>query len=399
MKMLTLVAVFSIVAVIPMQAQTVKVITGVVNDGTGMTLPGVSVQVKGTENGVVTDINGNYSISPKTANPTLIFSFIGMKTQEIVVGTRSVVNVSMSEGTESLDEVVVTALGIKRSKKALGYAVTELKGEEIVEANTVNPMAALQGKVAGLSIGQGDGGLFGGSKISIRGVSTLGSNNQPIFVIDGIILDNTTSGASEWGSNSNDWGNELKNLNPDDFASLSVLKGSAATALYGSRGINGAIVITTKSGKSQKGIGVTFKQTSGIDYVYDTPGIQYEFGGGTFPAYVGYGTPMANGKIDKWNSQQFYQNSDGNFTLDWDHWNWAWGPKFDGREVLDFEGNTTAYSGRKDNLKNMYDVGINHNTTISVSGGNDKTTFYMSGSNITRTGVSIAHSFCFTVTS
>ena len=158
----------------------------------------------------------------------------------------------------SLGEVVVTALGLKREEKALGYAVTEVKGDELKAANTISPVAALQGKVAGVEISGSDGGLFGGTKIQIRGASTLSSNNQPIYVVDGVILDNGVSGntTADWdagANNASDYGNELKNLNPDDFETVSVLKGAAATALYGSRGLNGAVVITTKSGKGTQG--------------------------------------------------------------------------------------------------------------------------------------------------
>ena len=168
---------------------------------------------------------------------------------------------------------------MKRESKALGYAVTELKGDDIKVANTISPVASLQGKVAGVEISNSDGGMFGSTKIQIRGASTLSGNNQPIYVVDGIILDNNVSNGEEAGNSGDegiikDYGNELKNLNPDDFESISVLKGAAATALYGSRGLNGAVVITTKSGKAGKGLGINFSQTLGIDYVYKQPDLQ-----------------------------------------------------------------------------------------------------------------------------
>ena len=164
---------------------------------------------------------------------------------------------------------------MKREEKALGYAVTELKSEELY-TNTVNPVASLQGKVAGVEISNSDGGIFGSAKIQIRGASTLGSNNQPIYVVDGVILDNSTQGRDMDGEEIDaiDYGNELKNLNPDDFETVSVLKGAAATALYGSRGLNGAVVITTKGGGKFKGFGVDVTQTLGIDHAYKQPSIQ-----------------------------------------------------------------------------------------------------------------------------
>ena len=180
-----------------------------------------------------------------------------------------------------MDEVVVTALGMKREQKALGYAVTELKGDDL-KNNTINPVASLQGKVAGVEISGSDGGMFGSTKIQIRGASTLKGNNQPIYVVDGVILDNSTGsvGDADWSANAGDYGNELKNLNPDDFETVSVLKGAAATALYGSRGLNGAVVITTKGGGKAKGFGVNFSQTIGIDHVFATPKLQNIYGEG-----------------------------------------------------------------------------------------------------------------------
>ena len=177
---------------------------------------------------------------------------------------------------------------MKREEKALGYAVTEVKGDELKAANTISPVAALQGKVAGVEISGSDGGLFGGTKIQIRGASTLSSNNQPIYVVDGVILDNGVSGntTADWdagANNASDYGNELKNLNPDDFETVSVLKGAAATALYGSRGLNGAVVITTKSGKGTQGLGISVSQTFGIDHAFKTPDIQTLYGPGYMP--------------------------------------------------------------------------------------------------------------------
>ena len=179
---------------------------------------------------------------------------LGNEPKNVDVNGRQQINVALEEEATALNDVVVTALGIKRQTKALGYAVTELKSDELERANTVSPVTALQGKVAGVEISQSDGGMFGSTKIQIRGASTLNANNQPIFVVDGVILDNATSqsGDADWNSNINDYGNQLKNLNPDDFESVSVLKGAAATALYGSRGLNGAVVITTKVGKQAK---------------------------------------------------------------------------------------------------------------------------------------------------
>ena len=269
-------------------AQNITV-KGTVKDPTGEPVIGASVTVQGTRTGTVTNIDGNYSIecSPQS---TLVFSYLGFKAKSVAVNGRQQVDVDFEDDATALNEVVVTALGIKRQTKALGYAVTELKSDELERANTVSPVTALQGKVAGVEISQSDGGMFGSTKIQIRGASTLNANNQPIFVVDGVILDNATSrsGDADWNSNINDYGNQLKNLNSDDFESVSVLKGAAATALYGSRGLNGAVVITTKSGKAGKGVSVRFSQTVGLETVYRSPDLQNKYLVGAFPGGVGY---------------------------------------------------------------------------------------------------------------
>ena len=283
------------------------------------------------------------------------------------------------EDTQKLDEVVVTALGLKREAKALGYSATQLSGDDLVTANTISPVAALQGKVAGVEISGSDGGVFGSTKIQIRGASTLKGNNQPIYVIDGVILDNSTSssGDADWSADSGDYGNELKNLNPDDFESVSVLKGAAATALYGSRGLNGAVVITTKSGKKNAGYGVTVSQTFGWDHVYKTPDLQNVYGEGAFPGYVDYGSKS------RWETD-FAYNTEGVPSLIAAHDSnsnssgWSWGPKFDGSMVEYYDKTMRPYSAVSDNYKDMYRVGFNSNTNVAVSGGNEKTTFYTS---------------------
>lgn len=373
--------VLSMAISVSLYAQT-RTVTGVVKDaGDSSTLPGVNVAIKGSNQGVVSDEFGKYEIKADSKD-VLVFSFVGYTTKEMQVGSQSVINVSLQTRATGLDEVVVTALGIKRESKKLGYAVTEVKGEELAQTNTISPVAALQGKVAGVEIAGTDGGLFGGTKIQIRGVSTLGKNNQPIFVIDGVIMDNGTSGGGEWSSGPGDWGNELKNLNSDDFESVSVLKGSAATALYGSRGINGAVIITTKSGKKQKGIGISFSQTTGIDYVYDTPHMQYEFGPGKYSGDVDYGEKDGSGAFYKFDTRQIKTTTFEGETVPTliGASSSTWGPKFDGRDILGYDNKLTNYQGYKDNMKDAYEMGFSSNTNIALQGGTDKSTFYISQS-------------------
>lgn len=369
----------------------------VVSDSDGLGIPGVSVSEKGTTNGIITDAEGRFSIKVTSGKSVLMFTFIGMKSIEEPINGRTTINVKMKSEDVGLDEVVVTALGIKRETKKIGYGMTEVKGAELAMANTTNPVQALQGKSTGLSIGASDGGLFGNSKIQIRGISVLNSNsNQPIFVVDGVIIDNAISNASaDWDSNANDFGNQLKNLNPDDFESVSVLKGAASTALYGSRGMNGAIVIKTKDGAGSKGIGVKITQSVGVDYVYAQPDIQYEYGTGAIAGYVDYGDTDASGNYYKYAPMtQYYKNDKGVMTKINHPWaGTAYGPKFDGRDIEDFDGTITKYLPVKNNMKDAYDLGFNTNTSIALSGGNEKANFFLSDSYNVRKGTSPSNEF------
>ena len=370
-----------------------QVLEGTVTEAeTGMPLPGVTVLEKGTTNGTSTDFEGEFAIRV-TGDAILVFSMIGYESQEVPASGN--LNIQLSVSSEALQEVMVTALGIKRETKQLGYAMSEVAGEELVQTNTINPVRGLQGKVAGVSIGTSDGGLFGNSKIQIRGVSSLSSsNNQPIFVIDGVILDNNTSNESaDWSASSNDYGNILKNLNPDDYKSISVLKGAAATALYGSRGINGVILIETKSGEGTKGLGVSVRQSVGVDYVFKQPGLQNEFGPGTLPGYVSYGEQKEDGSYYRF-SPQFYYNSEGNPTLiNHPGGGLSFGPRFDGRPIEDYDGTMIPYRAQNDNMKDAYETGWNHNTYVALQGGNEKGNFYLSDSYSERTGILPNNSF------
>ena len=352
-------------------AQQQETCTGIVKDATGETVIGASVIVKGTTNGTITGIDGDFTLQNVKKGDIIQISFVGYQTMEVTFNGQPI-NVTLKDDAQTLDEVVVTALGMKRATKALGYAVTEMKGEDL-NTNVVNPVSALQGKVAGVDISSGDGGLFGSSKILIRGASTLGNNNQPIYVVDGVILDNSVKvGDADWSTSDTDWGNELKNLNPDDFESVSVLKGAAATALYGSRGLNGAVVITTKSGKGKKGLGINFSQTFGIDHVYGGPSFQNVRGHGYMSGYSDY---KSSGNMQDTNS--FYLNADGKESVA-PNIGLSWGPKFDGRPVEFYDYTTVPYSPYENNFTDAYDNGFNTNTNVSVQGSNDTSSFYTS---------------------
>ena len=356
-------------------------VSGTVVDDTGLSVIGATVIVVGEANkGTVTDLDGNYTLLNVPADASLQFSYVGMTTQVVPVNGRTRVDLIMASDTELLDEVVVTALGMKREQKALGYAMKEFKGDEL-NTNVINPVSALQGKIAGVEISQSDGGMFGSSKILIRGASTLGKNNQPIYVVDGVILDNSiaNAGDADWNDAANDYGNELKNLNPEDFATISVLKGAAATALYGSRGLNGAVVITTKSGQSRQGLGIQVSQTFGTDYVYKQPDLQNVYGDGAISSYVDYGATKPDGSYYQFDNQrQFMLNADGKPSHMGSWQGTGFGPKFDGSSIEYYDRTYRPYEAVKNNFKDTYNLGFNSNTNVAISGGNDRTTFYTS---------------------
>ena len=283
-KLFLLIVLFVFIGGFTLLAQTI-VITGTVTstvEGEGP-IPGVTVQVKGTTVGAITDMKGNYSLTAPQSATTLVFSYIGMKRQEVQIAGQKVIDVAMQPDLLGLDEVVVTALGITREKKSLGYSVEEVKGDNISKTKESNFVNSLSGKVSGVQIKQSNT-MGGSANILIRGTKSLMSNNQALFVIDGVPLDNSITNTTTQvdGGGGYDYGNAAADINPDDIESMSVLKGSAATALYGSRAANGVIMITTKKGVARKGIGVSL--TAGVTFSkidqQTLPKIQKEYGGG-----------------------------------------------------------------------------------------------------------------------
>lgn len=290
-----------------------KTITGKVTsveDGT--TVPGVSVAVKGTTLGTITNINGEYSLNVPADATTLVFSFVGMTSKEVEIGTLSVIDVSMVPGVFNVDEVVVTALGISREKKSLGYAVQEVGGDDVNQAKGGNFVNQLSGRVAGVQI-KNNNNMGGSSNVIIRGSSSLTGNNQALFVVDGIPVDNsnTNNTGQLSGRNGYDYGNAAADINPADIESISVLKGAAATALYGSRAANGVILVTTK-----KGAGTSLKQpkvklssnftVSNIDkstfpkyqQKYGAGYGKYYYGGADYPGFEQYADVDGDGNVD-----------------------------------------------------------------------------------------------------
>ena len=361
-------------------------VSGTVVDVSGTPVIGATVVIKGTNIGSTTGVNGEFSLNAEPGEELEVM-YLGYKTLYVpVVAGQSTYNLTLEEDALEVGEVVVTALGIKREQKALGYAMTEVKGEDIAAANTVNPVSALQGRAAGVSISGSSGGVAGGTRINIRGAATLSGSNQPIFVVDGVILENQTSALITGDvDNTEDFGNILKNLNADDFATMSVLKGAAATALYGSRGINGAVVITTKSGQG-RGFGVSVSQTTGIDWVYRGPDFQNEFGNGSMGGTSAINTP--EGTNLRYQRNAFRYETDPNNpndpklypTLRVSRGGEQYGPRFDGRPIIGYDGNWTTYEAQPNNYKQAYDLGVTSNINLTIQGGNEKMNFYLSDS-------------------
>lgn len=340
-------------------------ITGVVTfKADAQRVPGAVVTVKGSSKGTQTDADGKYSISAK-ANDTLHFSYIGYTGVDIAVNDTRVINVALESSESRLQEVVVTALGISREKRSLGYAVQELKSRDITEARETNLVNALSGKIAGVNITNSQGNL-GSSRIVIRGETSIAGNNQPLFVLDGIPIDNSQLGVGI--ATARDFPNAISDLNPDDIESISVLKGPNAAALYGSRAANGVLVLKTKTGRGAKGLGITVNSSATMQTLLTLPKYQNAYGqgsGGQFDYVDGKGGGINDG-VDE-----------------------SWGPALDGRLIRQFfsNGQPAPWVAHPDNVRDFYETGYTLNNGLSVAGTNDKLDYRFSYNNAKQTGL------------
>lgn len=336
-------------------------VTGKVVDANSIPLPGVSVLVEGTTQGTVTDLDGNYAITAPDGG-ALVFSFIGFRNQRVLIGTQSVINVTMVEDISGLDEVVVTALGIKREAKSLGYATSTVESEEMTINRTPNFMNSLQGKVAGVNITSMGSGPQGSSKVRIRGVSSFGGNNSPLIVVNGVPIDNTNYGVSgdvsEVGSNRrSDSGDGLSSINPDDITSMSVLKGAAASALYGARAKDGVIMITTKNRAAGSGIQVELNTNFTNDTPLDFTDYQYEYGQGEGGVRPNSPRPVSGV--------------------------WSFGEKIEpGMTQILFDGIEVPYTAQPNKIRDYYRDGSTFSNTITISSGGENGGFSLSVANM-----------------
>ncbi|MFK7774804.1 MAG: SusC/RagA family TonB-linked outer membrane protein [Saprospiraceae bacterium] len=336
-----------------MTALAQKRVSGNVTGSDGFPLIGVAILEAGTDNGTSSDIDGNYALDVSDG-ATLNFSYTGFATQSVVVGDQTTLNVVLQEGV-ALDEVVVTALGIEKDKKALSYSVTELGGENFSQARAMNVIQSLSGKVAGVNVSSTATGAGGSTRVVIRGNSSISGNNQPLYVVDGVPIDNQNLGASGmWGGQ--DWGDGVSSLNPDDIETYTVLKGNSAAALYGFRASNGVILITTKSGGKRKGIGVEFSSQIRSESIINQLDFQEEYGHGL------------NGTAPTNQTQALAQGLS------------SWGGKLDGSSVVQFDGESRPYSAVGSNVDRFYRTGTTFSNTLTLSGGDEKYNFRFSGS-------------------
>lgn len=333
-------------------AMILQEIKGKVVDDKGLPLPGVNVKVKSTGKLVITDPNGNYSISAETTD-VLQFSYIGFKLSEEAVGERKTINVTLIEDAGQLKEVMVTALGISKDTRKIGYAVSNVDGSLLNQAKAPNVAYSLQGRVPGLNITGVSGGPGSSARILIRGISNFTSTTGPLFVIDGVPMDNTQKGsAGLYGGQ--DMGDGISSINPDDIENIVVLKGSTASALYGSRASNGVIQITTKSGKNQKGTAVEYNGNFNLNSMIDFTDYQKAYGQGIKGV-----KPEEMGDLTAAGLN-------------------SWGDRLDGSPAISYDGNYYPYSVAKNQQSGYYRVAPAYTNTISVMNGGEKGNFRFS---------------------
>ncbi|GAA4821467.1 SusC/RagA family TonB-linked outer membrane protein [Algivirga pacifica] len=362
-----------------------KAITGIVQDASGTPLPGVVLVVPNTTKGTTTGIDGKFNLTLAPEDKQIVARLVGYQQQVIGVANLSNITITLQEDVETLEEVVVTALGVSRDKKALGYSVQQVSSESM---NTVDPLSlgnSIQGKVAGVQIKGGSGNVGASTSVVIRGNASLGGSNQPLWVVDGTPISNYNISNSTDGY---DFGNGAQDINPDDVESVSVLKGAAATALYGSRAANGVILVTTKKGKKKSGIGIEVNSMVTFDNVYILPEFQNEYGGGyelEFPTF----DYAASGLGPEW------EKFDGTPVVEAGA-DESWGPRMDGQQVLawhsfvpesDTYNQTVPFSPQPNNYRDLFNTGVTTSNSVALSGGDETSTFRLGWTNVTQKGV------------
>jgi len=344
--------------------QVFSQVTGTVTDEvTGEPIPGANVLVKGTTVGTITNLDGVYSITLPEGSDELVISFVGMQNAEVTVAGRTVVNVALKSEATEVEEVVVTALGVKKNEKALGYSSTKVGNDDLTEGRVSSAMNALQGKVAGVNITSGSGAPGSSTRVILRGFTSINGDNQPLYVVDGIPINNRSHSNDDLNDGT-DFGNGINDINPDDIESMNIMKGSAGSALYGSRASNGVIIITTKKGKNKgakEGLDIKYTGTATFDTPLRLPQYQNIFGQGI------------GGAWDLRENTSYGPRMDGAMRY--------WGYTVDGERLI------KPYSPLENNVKDFFDIGKTYNHSVSLSGGDEKVSYFSSYSYVDADGI------------
>jgi TonB-linked SusC/RagA family outer membrane protein len=378
-KLLLLIALFAIGLQVVM-AQTIELTGRVTSAEDGGVIPGVSVSVKGTTLGTVTDMDGVYHLKVPKGSKTLVFSFVGMSSQEVAINHQTSIDVKLISENISVDEVVVTALGFTREKKSLGFSSQNVKGEEVTQGAQMNLTSSLRGKFAGVQVNQFGGAVGSSTRISIRGNSSFRNDQQPLIVVDGIPIANDTKRSGDNTYTGVDYGSGLNDINPEDIESVTVLKGGSA-AVYGMLAGNGVILITTKSGKGKEGVTVSYDGSITIDRISTIPKLQNSYG-------QGYGGDEYHWETN--HPELSYQNFAQNYSFCWvdgtngiyDTIDESWGPRLDAglklpqfdSPVVDGVRQATDWISRPNNVRDFFQTGFSQNHTISVQSQSAKST-------------------------
>jgi iron complex outermembrane receptor protein len=342
-------------------AQAKKKITGTVRDKDGNPIVSATINEKGTNNNAVSGASGAFAIEVNNG-ATLVVSSVGFGNEEIRIGSRdNTVAVELTSAAGALDEVVVTALGVKKEKRSVGYATSTVKGEDLLKAGaTNNPFLALYGKAAGVGVNIGSSGPTGGVNVRIRGAAGMESNTntRPLFVVDGVPLYDEKTNMENRGFdplNSFDYGSGINDINPEDIESMEILKGAKATVLYGSQALNGVVLITTKSGKKTRGLGIQLSQQITVDKPFTFIDFQDQYGTGDNQRLTSADSTLLNGtRVRKFRSSRY-----------------SFGPKFDNSPIMFYDSTMTTYHAYPDNFLDFFRTTTNTRTNVAISGGGE----------------------------
>lgn len=355
-------------------------VSGVVTDQSGEPLIGVSVKVKGATIGTATDIDGKFSLNVPSSSSVLELSYVGFLSQEVPVGSKTSFKIVLKDDSQMLEQVVVTApIGVQRPPKEIGYSVSSISSKQLTESGSTNFASALYGKASGVKITAAPGGATSAVNVQIRGINSLNFNQQPLYVVDGVMIRNDSQNGSKGTNNGDYWsdqkirGNGALDINPVDIESMTILKGASASALYGSDAASGVVVITTKKGSRNEGLGIELTYNGSLENVASVPKYQKKYGPGYDP-----GTNLSNGNIDGWLTDKDNSSINGGLRP-WYSAYGQFGPRYDGRDVMWWDGTVRPYKAQKgNNLTKIFQTGFTSNLNLALSKQTDKINYRLS---------------------